>query len=697
MIKKFFDYIIYYLPGIYKGFLFFLSVVVIVQLFPKQAGFQYEFRQAKPWMYDDLIAPFDFAILKTEKEIKEERENVLSKFKYYYHIDQNKYDEKLDEVWENFKEAWDKKHDKPLCEKVKEQNLKVISGILEKLYYEKGIIIIDDTLANKAPGYEIRLRKEHIAKVRSLSEFFTISEAYKYINSKLEKFNKEYEHVSISLLKPILEASLTHNVFYDKDLNEKAIKEKLKNISLTRGMVQQGEKIVSKGELITTDKYQVLKSFKKEYNRQMGDMAVNYIVLLGQFLLVSISMIVLGLFLKTFRKDIFNNNRKIILILVSILFMILLTSLVVKHNIDWLYLVPVCIIPIVTRSFFDNRLALYVHIITIIIIGFMVPQSFQFVFLQFVAGIIAILSMVSLRKRSQIFSTASLIFLTYSAVFTGLSLIQTGTFLEIEWINYAYFAGSAALTLFAYPIIFLLERIFGMPTDFSLLELSDTNNKLLRNLSMNAPGSFQHTLQVANLAEEAIIPIGGNQLLVRTGALYHDIGKMDSPLYFTENQLSGVNPHDEITYEESAGIIISHVIKGIEKARKHGLPEYIIDFIRTHHGTTMAKYFYSMAKNQNNSDDINHENYTYQGPKPFSKETAVMMMADAIEAASRSLNKPDEKSIDELVERIIDNQMEEKQFDNANITLKDITTVKEIFKQKLQNIFHIRIAYPSEN
>jgi cyclic-di-AMP phosphodiesterase PgpH len=362
--------------------------------------------------------------------------------------------------------------------------------------------------------------------------------------------------------------------------------------------------------------------------------------------------------------------------------------------VNFLYLIPVCIVPVVIRAFFDNRLALYVHINTIILIGFLIPKSFEFVFLQFIAGIIAILSMVSLRRRSQLFSTVVLIFVTYAAVYIGLSLAHGGNWSALVWIDFLYFSIAAILTLFAYPLIFLFERLFGMPTDFSLLELSDTNNPLLRKLAMVAPGTFQHSMQVANLAEEAIFSIGGNALLTRTGALYHDIGKMESAMFFTENQTSGYNPHDEISYKESANIIIDHVINGIEMARKNNLPEYIIDFIRTHHGTTTARYFYTMYLKDNPGNIADMGDFVYPGPKPFSKETAIVMMADSVEAASRSLGKSDEDQISKLVDRIIDRQIEENQFERAPITFSDITRIKKIFKDRLLNIYHVRIAYP---
>jgi len=687
--KKIFDF----LPAIYKIFLFLISIFLIVQLFPRQVGFQYEFQQARPWMYDDLLAPFDFAILKTEDELNKEKQEVLDTFKYYYHKDIIIYEDILESVSKNIEDRAKTDYTNTI---IKKEILKLAEEVLSNVFLEKGIIDLNDTIIDKESNYKIRIQKNQVIEIKELSDFLTLSEAYSYIKDTLNYANKEFKDINITkFLKPLLWDKLTPNVIYNESLNNLTIEEKLSNISTTKGMIQEGEIIVSKGELITADKYQILKSFKAEYNHQMADYSYNYIVYIGQLILVSISIIALALFLITFRKDIYADNRKIVLILVSILFMVLLTSIVVKHSIDLLYLVPVCIIPIVIRSFFDNRLALYVHIITIILIGFMVPKSFQFVFLQFIAGIIAILSIVTLRRRSQIFFTAALIFLTYSAVFTGLSFAQTGTFWDIDYMNYGYFAGSAALTLFAYPIIFMLERIFGMPTDFSLLELSDTNNRLLRELSMKAPGTFQHSLQVANLTEEAIIEIGGNPLLARTGALYHDIGKTEHPMYFSENQSTGVNPHEEISYEESADIIIDHVIKGIEKARKYNLPEYIIDFIRTHHGTNTARYFYLMSIKDSSEDEVDKNKFTYPGPKPFSKETAVLMMADAVEASSKSLENPDEKSINDLVDSVINAQIEEKQFENANITFKDITNVKRILKQTLSNIFHIRIAYPS--
>jgi cyclic-di-AMP phosphodiesterase PgpH len=433
---------------------------------------------------------------------------------------------------------------------------------------------------------------------------------------------------------------------------------------------------------------------KKEYELQLGSSSKYFNILLGQIVLVCISFIVLFLFLLSFRNDILADNKKVLMILLNIFFMVLITSMVIHTDVKYLYLVPLCIIPVIIRAFFDTRLALFVYIVTIIIIGFLVPNSFEFVFLQLISGIIAIISVVNLRKRSQFFLTTVLVFITYSATYTGTTLMQEGSLSEIDTTNFIWFAGSSLMILFAYPLIFIFEKLFGFITDVSLMELSDINSRLLREMSTKAPATLQHSMQVANLAEEAIYEIGGNTLLTRAGALYHDVGKMDMPLYFIENQGTGINPHEELTSEESASIIISHVIKGIELAKKHNLPERIIDFIRTHHGTRRTQYFYTQFIKNNPEEVIDESKFRYRGPIPFSKETAVLMMADSVEAVSRTLKNPDEESIHAMVEKVINTQIEQQQFVNADITFSDITHIKKIFTKKLMNIFHIRIEYP---
>ena len=566
-----------------------------------------------------------------------------------------------------------------------ERGLKILGAILTR-----GVIQPIEEIENKPGDYKITLIIENIAEEVKLKDIYNVHSAYETINTMLA----ESEEADTDLLKQLLEDSMLQNIIFNEKVSDAEQNKLIEEISLTHDMIQKGELIISKGTVISNARFQILESLRQEYESRHGGISHYYLILAGQILLVAISLTVLVFFLFFFRKDVLQDNKKILLILLIIILMVFITSLALRFNVDYIYLVPLCLSPVLIRVFFDTRLALYVFLITIILIGFLVPNSFQFVFMQFISGIITIFSIVNLQKRAQFFFTAIVIFFSYSAIYTGLNLIQEGSFDEIRGINYAMFAGSAVLVLFAYPFIYILEKIFGLVTDVTMMELSDTNSKLLRELSMRAPGTFQHSLQVANLAEESIYEIGGDALLTRTGALYHDIGKMDQPMYFIENQVTGVNPHDELTYEESARVIINHVISGIEKAKKHKLPEQIIDFIRTHHGISKVGYFYIMQQKENPDENVDARRFTYPGPIPFSKETSVVMMADSVEAASRSLKVIDEETINDLVENIINKQMETGQFANSDITLRDITKIKKILKRKLMNIYHIRIEYP---
>ena len=439
----------------------------------------------------------------------------------------------------------------------------------------------------------------------------------------------------------------------------------------------------------------MLESLRADYESRLGDNFKYNNVLFGQSLLITLTMVAFVLFMISFRRDIFAENKKLLIILLVIYLMVATASLTIGRSQDLLQLLPFCLVPIVIRVFFDTRLAFFVHVVTLILTGFMVPNGFEFIFQQLITGIIAIISVAELRRRSQFFITALAVFVTYSAIYTGMLMIQDGNLHGIEASEFIYFAGSAVFTLFSYPLIFVFEKLFGQVTDVTLMELSDTNSPLLRQLSLHAPGTFQHSMQVANIAEAAIYEIGGNTLLVRAGALYHDIGKMDMPMYFIENQSSGVNPHDELGYEESARIIVSHVIKGIEKAKKYKLPEVLVDFIRTHHGTRMAEYFYNKQRIDHPEQEISEQAFRYPGPVPFSKETSVLMMADSVEAASRSMKMPTAASIAQLVDKIVDGQIETNQFVNSELTLKDITRIKKILKKKLMSIYHVRIEYPT--
>ena len=489
--------------------------------------------------------------------------------------------------------------------------------------------------------------------------------------------------------------SLQPDIIFEQELTRKALEEATADISLTRGMVAKGSTIIEKGHVIKQADADILESLRQTFEEQQSEEGLGIISYLGYLLLVSIAISVLLSFLLLLRKDILLDNRKITLLFILIVGITLIYTLILKEQWVNILIVPLCILPLVTRAFFDTRTALFTHVLTTLILGTVAPNGFEFVFMQIIAGMVAIFSIVNMRRRSQLFLAVGVIFVSYIICFAGLSIINEGSINELKLSSVAWLGGNVLLTLFSYPLIFFIEKVFGVTSDFSLMELTDFNSKLLRELSTKAPGTFQHSLQVANLAESVIFKIGGNSLLIRVGALYHDIGKSDMPLYFIENQSTQMNPHDELSFDESAAIIISHVIRGIEKARKNNIPDAVIDFIRTHHGTMMVQYFYqSYLKNYPDSIP-DEDDFRYPGPKPFSRETAVLMMADSVEASARSLPHHDADSIDKLVENIINHQINNGQFENCDITYRDITSSKRIFKKMLSSIYHVRISYPS--
>ncbi|MEI6695819.1 MAG: HDIG domain-containing metalloprotein [Bacteroidota bacterium] len=675
--------------NIYKIFLFVASIFLLVSLFPREGTFKYDFRKGKYWMHDDLIAPFDFAINKSEEEINAEKASLLANVKLYFKKDEALSQQKKAEFKTQLSNKWDEKY-KQVNHNKKERVSSILISIYDSLI-NAGIIELIPEIENKAAGLGIILLKNNIAEETEISKFYTIGSADKYIRNEVNKLNLK----DAVFFTEIIENALIQNVKYDQHTTLKEKQNLISNVSPTKGMVENGQRIISKGELITNDKYQVLESLKNEYEIQLGSSTKYFSILLGQILLLSISIVVLVLYLRAFQKDILADNKKNLFLLLLIFMMVFITSFVIKADAGYIYLLPLCLGPIIVRVFFDSRLALFVHLVTIIIIGFLAPNSFDFVFIQMIAGIITIISVVNLEKRAQFFRTSFFVFITYSLIYIGLILIQDGNFTQASFKVFVMFAGSALLTLFSYPLIFVFEKLFGYVTDVSLMELSNTNSKLLREMASKTPGTFQHSMQVANLVEEVIFEIGGNALLARAGALYHDLGKMEMPMFFIENQNTALNPHSELSYDESAEIIISHVSKGIQIARKHNIPEQLIDFIRTHHGTRKTAFFYQKFKLDYPDEIIDETKYTYKGPIPFSKETAVLMIVDSVEAASRSIKLPDEQNINDLVEKIINEQVNSNQFVNSNITFRDIDKIKNILKKKLSSIYHVRVEYPT--
>ncbi len=673
-------------------FLFVLSVSFVVYLNPREAKFKYEFQKGKPWLYENLVAPFDFAVVKSQQAIEKERQQLRDNKTLFLVREEKETRQNLEGFEKELSKKWKIAKDTGLFKGTTTprltQVLRVGQEVLNHLY-GKGILKPIDNEMAKSYG-EILLTEKGISRAVSQEDFFTIKDAADYARNKLSFSNERVYNLLIA----VIINHLDYNIVFDEATTNNYLKSQLDNILPTKGLVQRGELVIFKGNLVDDEKYAKLSSLRQAYEGSFSTKASLYYILAGQILLVSILFIVLFLFLYQFRQRIMEDISKLTFILVNVLLMVFMAKVVMDFGVEYIYLAPFPILPIVIRSFFDTRIALFVHMVAMLLIGFLVPNSFEFIFLQFVAGIFAIILVNNLYKRGQLFFTAAKIIAVYCLSYLSMAIIQEGSLKQIEMINFAYFAGNGFLTLISFPLIYLQEKLFGFVSDVSLLELSDTNNSLLRELAQKAPGTFQHSLQVANLAEAAILSIQGNALLVRTGALYHDIGKMTYPMYFIENQHTGLNPHDELSFEESAQMIIGHVKEGIKIAKKNNLPDVLIDFIRTHHGTTTVMYFYKQYIKNFPEEEVDLKKFNYPGPKPFSKETAALMMADSVEAASRSLDKPDHDKIDKLVENIIDSQMDSGQFENAEITLREIKDIKKIFKKMLMNIYHIRIQYP---
>ncbi len=665
----------------YKIFLFVLTSILIVYLLPKGGKFKYDIPKGKPWQYENLYAPFDFAILKTDDEVAAEKQAIRNSHIPYYNFNEDiparVQEESLQEVHNVFSDT------------VLSVYENIIDNFIDKTtdkIYEFGLLQESDRLE---PDQLIYLLKGNEATEVAYKKILKQSEIRSFLSKEIE--NAGFQSFKTELLEVFFN-SVEPNVTFNSELTQKELESKLNNISYTRGIIEQGSRIIAKGEVVEGNKYNILQSLKAEYESQVWSQSNYNWIIFGYSILVCLALLMLLLFMKKYRISIYENNVKVTFIFFNIIFMVMLTKLVVNINIDYVYIVPLCILPLTLKAFFDARLGLFTHVITVLLLGFIVPNSYEYMFLQIIAGIVTILTVSELYKRANLFISVGQITIVYIISYFAFIIIQEG---DIENLNpevFLTFLLGGLATLFVQPLIYVYEKIFGLVSDMSLLELSDTNSKLLKELAEKAPGTFHHSLNVANLAEAAANEIHANSMLARVGALYHDIGKMINPTYFTENQTTSVNSHDELSPKESAQIIIDHVIKGIEIAKKNNLPDRVIDFIRTHHGTSTVYYFYK--KEKENNENASPEDFRYPGPIPFSKETAILMMCDSVEAASKSLKEPTSVLIDNFVEKIIDKQMDEGQFLNSNITFKEIQIVKKILKRKLKNIYHLRIEYP---
>src|SRR5690554_34149 len=679
--KDFFSLIAKNQSLIYKVFLFIVSTLLVIYLLPKEGQFKYSFQKGKPWQYENLYAPFSFTIKKDKEKLKSEedevRNNVVPYFEYEIDTEQI--------VLDNFHYRLETHYIDSLFQTSKRTVERLGNAILKEAYKDGVTDEIHPYESNKL----IYLKKGNEIEERTYAQFFKLENLNRKVREVVEKNNTDDIQ---ALLYNSLKMAIEPNVRMNVNLTEAAIQAEVKAINPNQGVIEKGGRVIAKGEVVEGDKYQILESLKSEYQSQIWSKS-NYLwLLVGYTMLVSLVFLMLYLFLKKYRREIYEDNTKITFIFFNILFMVFLTTLIVKLHSDYVYVVPICILPLILKAFFDPRVGLFVHVLTILLLGFVVPNSFEYMFLQFITGIVTILTISELYKRANLFISVGQITSIYILGYFAFVVIQEGTVQSMDLNTFGFFILGGLATLFAHPLIYIYEKIFGLVSDVSLLELSDTNSKLLKELSNKAPGTFHHSLNVANLAEAAANEIGANTMLIRVGALYHDVGKMLNPTMFTENQINSVNTHNELDPKESAKIIIDHVIKGIEIARKNNLPDRVIDFIRTHHGTTLVYYFYKKELDLNEKAD--KKDFTYPGPTPFSKETAILMMADSVEAASKSLKEPSSTIIDNFVEKIIDNQMEQGQFLNADITLKEIQQVKKVLKKKLNNIFHLRVEYP---
>lgn len=667
---------------IYKVLLFLIAVVSIVYLFPKGGKFKYDYPQGKPWQYNNFYAPFDFAIQKTVGEIAEETKEIRLNVKKYFVYDQSIEKQVLNSYRSKV----------VLSDSLSMKDLKGLKKIGESIIrkiYKYGFL--DDASVTRAnEGELIVLRKGNSIDDIPFSRLVQSKDILKLIYDNTNKIDVYKQNILLNRLSE----DLRPNVVFDTKYSNKELNESLKNISHAKGKVSKGELIILKGDIVEGRKFNILKSYEKASSSQLWTKSNYNWIIFGYTILVSLALLMLLLFLEKYRSDIFNDNNKATFIFLNVFLMIFVQTLVVKYNSEYLYVVPLSILPIVLKAFFDARLGLFTHVLTVLLLGFIVPNSFEFIYLHIIAGIVTVLTVSELYKRASLFVAIGQVTLIYMITYFAFSILKEGNADKINWSYFGLFAANGLLSFLAVFFIYFYEKLFGLVSDVTLLELSNTNSKLLRDLNEKAPGTFQHSMQVANLAEAAANEIGANSMLVRTGALYHDIGKMANPMFFTENQSTGVNPHNDLLPKDSARIILDHVINGIEIAKKNKLPDRIIDFIRTHHGTSVTYYFYKKELENNPNEEVDIKKFQYQGPIPFSKETAILMMCDAAEAASKSLKNPTAQSIDNLIDKIIDKQKNDNQFTNSDITFREIEKIKKILKNKLMNIYHLRVEYP---
>jgi putative nucleotidyltransferase with HDIG domain len=681
----------------FRAALCFCTIVILTYLFPREKKFKYEFQKNKPWAYEVLVAPFDFPIAKSNDDIQSEKDSLIRNFKYYFNLNNNTQNEVIQNFTNEFNTKWIafSMHNPTAAASVNKYEIEKAYQASINHVYKNGLI--ENTDLSGSEGWndrEIMVVLNKYAEPRSVSNIFSLKSAYEYIKSQIEIQEQSNANIRLLTNSIHIESLLKPNLTFDQETSTRALNDKISNISESKGMVQAGERIIFTGDIVNNMSFRILKSLKEEYESRELKFTEKAKLVVGQCLISITLVLSLFYYLQFLRKDIIKSYLHTSFIFFLLVLFAVVARILINYNNISIMLFPIAMFPVIMRTFFDARMANFSLFVLIILLSFWVHNSFEFIYLSFIAGVTANYSLSRSYHRSRIFLTAIAVFMVYCISYFAYVIITEGTIDQSNITDITYFGVNSLLILSTLPLIYIMEKLFGFVSDSTLLELSDTNQNLLRKLAEVAPGTFQHSLQVANLAEDAVFQIGGNPLLVRAGALYHDIGKIESPVYFIENQYTGYNPHKDLPFAESAKFIISHVEHGVNLAIKYNLPEQIIDFIRSHHGNSTVHFFYRSHLRDFPDDKISKSKFSYSGPLPNSKETAVLMMADAVEAASRSLKSNNETTIAELVENIINEQLYSGQFNQADITFADISLVKSLFKQRLRNMYHKRIEYP---
>ncbi len=659
-----------------------ITVAIIVWFLPRNEGRMYRYDVGKPWMYGSVIAKFDFPIYKTDEAIKHEQDSLLKHFQPYYSLNPLIEKKQVERFLHDYEQG---------INGLPKEYVGIVAKQMQEIY-QMGIINTNEyNNIFKDSTSMIRFVSGKNAKSLKVSSFYSTIAAYEHIFAN-EKLAAQRAILSRCNLNNYIEA----NIVYDKEKSDAEKNDLLSSIPLASGMVMSGQKIIDRGEIVNDYTCRVLNSFDKEMKRRSSTQDEIMTTFIGQILFVLILVMMFTSYLTLFRKDYFEKPRSLTMLYTMITLFPILVSMMMKHNFFSVYIIPFAMAAIFVRVFMDSRTAFITHVTMILICAAAVKYQYEFIIVQLASGLVAIYSLRELSKRSQIFITAILVTISSCIVYLALQLMQDNQVFNIDPSMYTYFIINGIFLLLSYPMMYLIEKMFGFISNVTLFELSNTNKGLLRNLSEIAPGTFQHSITVGNLAAEIANRIHANSLLVRTGALYHDIGKMTNPVFFTENQ-AGVNPHDQLSDLESAQIIISHVTEGLKLAEKFNLPGIIKDFISTHHGTGLTKYFYINYCNEHPDEQVDKEMFQYPGPNPFTREQAILMMADTVEAASRSLNEYTEESISTLTNKLIDSQVAGGFFRECPITFRDIALAKSVLIERLKSIYHTRISYPHLN